>query len=185
MRTRLLVFVLAAGVAACGLVSSVSSAALRRMWGTSDETMKRASLTFLVFVTMLAASLLGGGAAQANGGARYDFRVFPRVGKPTTTFRISFTAPFPAIRADTDYFLEAVGPRRCPSLFEYAGVRVRRGDRVVLRLTSSDDLYFRSRRRWCRGSYVGFVNWSGPGLQERVIGYFSFGVGRFPVSLGG
>jgi hypothetical protein len=184
MRTRLLVFVLAAGVAACGLVSSVSSAALRRMWGTSDETMKRASLTFLVFVTMLAASLLGGGAAQANGGARYDFRVFPRVGKPTTTFRISFTAPFPAIRADTDYFLEAVGPRRCPSLFEYAGVRVRRGDRVVLRLTSSDDLFFRSRRRWCRGSYVGSVYHSNL-LQDRVIGYFSFGVGRFPVSLGG
>jgi hypothetical protein len=53
-------------------------------------------------------------------------------------------------------------------------------------LTASDDLYFGFRRRWCPGAYVGYVyraNLStGP---ETAIGYFSFGVGRNPVSLEG
>jgi hypothetical protein len=56
-----------------------------------------------------------------------------------------------------------------------------------MRLTAGDDLYLRSRRRWCPGSYVGSVYYSNPNLNEpdRFIGYFSFGVGRFPVSLEG
>ncbi len=55
-----------------------------------------------------------------------------------------------------------------------------------MRLTSLDDLYFKSRRRWCRGNYVGYVYHSVPrSLRDRVVGYFSFGVGRYPVSLGG
>ena len=146
------------------------------------EWAKRVRLMFLAVVSLTAALLTGGADAQANGGARYDFRVLPRVGTPATTFRVAFTAPFRG--SEDDYTLEAVGPRRCPSVYEYNRGEVRRGDRVVMRLTPSDDLYFRSRRRWCRGTYVGYVYY--PGLvYDRVIGYFSFGVGRFPVSLGG
>ena len=144
---------------------------------------KPARLMFVAAVGITGVLLTGGADAQANGGARYDFRVFPRVGTPATTFRVAFTAPF---RGGVDeYTLEAVGPRRCPSVFEFPRGLVRRGDRVVMRLTPSDDLYFRSRRRWCRGTYVGYVSYTPPAsLSDRVIGYFSFGVGRYPVSLG-
>ena len=62
--------------------------------------------------------------------------------------------------------------------------RVRRSQPVVLQLTALDDLYFGLRRTWCRGSYIGYVYYTSPGFQpDRLIGYFSFGVGRFPVSL--
>jgi hypothetical protein len=128
-----------------------------------------------------AQAVTGGSAAQAP---KYDFRVFPRVGTPTTTFRATFKAPFPADGVNTDYTLEGVGPRRCASVFEFSLGRVRRGDRVVLVLTPDDDLFLRSRPRWCPGSYVGYVYYAGPGFRTPLIGYFSFGVGRSPVSLG-
>lgn len=125
-----------------------------------------------------------GGDTQAEGQAKYNFRLFPRVGRPTTTFRATFKAPFPADGANTDYTLEGVGPRGCASVFEFTMGRVRRGQRVVLTLTALDDLYFGFRRTWCRGSYVGYVYYTSPGFQpDRLIGYFSFGVGRPPVSL--
>jgi hypothetical protein len=103
-----------------------------------------------------AQAVAGGGAAQAQRDARYDLRVFPRVGTPTTTFRAT--------------------------IFEFSLGRVRRGDRVTLTLTP-DDLFIRSRPRWCPGSYVGYVYYAGPGFRTPLIGYFSFGVGRAPVSL--
>ena len=137
---------------------------------------------------VLTAPATAGGTAQANGGAANDFRVFPRVGTPTTTFRVTFTAPLATDGDETDYTLEGVGPRRCASLFEFTTRPTRRGDRVVLRLTPSDDIYIPSggRERWCRGAYVGLVyfanNVSGP---DRYVGSFSFGVGRSPVSLEG
>ena len=149
----------------------------------ADAWAKRAQLTFVVAMTVLAAALIGGGDAQAYGAAKYDFRVFPRVGTPTTTFRVAFNAPYPADGDATYYSLEAVGPRRCANVFEFTGSTVSL-DRVVLKLTPSDDLYFGNRRRWCRGSYVGYVYYTSPAdLPDRLIGYFSFGVGRFPVSL--
>jgi hypothetical protein len=53
-------------------------------------------------------------------------------------------------------------------------------------LTPFEDLYFGNRRRWCRGSYVGYVYWTAPFYEpDRLIGYFEFGVRRSPVSLGG
>lgn len=70
----------------------------------------------------------------------------------------------------------------------------RRGDRVELALTAADDVFFHASRRqgaqrrrdadvrWCRGSYVGYVYFSGL-VSDRLIGYFSFGVGRSPVGL--
>ncbi|MET0513366.1 MAG: hypothetical protein ABW135_16990 [Thermoleophilaceae bacterium] len=153
---------------------------------TDADWAKRAHLTFVVGITVVAALLIGGGDAQANRGAKYDFRVFPRVGTPTTTFRVTFNAPFAADGVDTDYTLEAVGPRRCASVFEFTIRPTRRDDRVVLTLTASDDLFFGNRRRWCRGSYVGYVYYTTPGsLPNKLIGYLSFGVGRFPVSLAG
>ena len=152
---------------------------------TGSLTLLRAGRkrTYLMVVVAvgLSALLAGGGEALANGGARYDFRVSPRVGTPATTFRVTFSAPFPG-----EYTLEAVGPRRCASVFEITSGRIRRGDRVVMRLTAFDDLYFGTRRRWCPGSYVGYVYWTAPGFRpDRLIGYFRVGVGRFPVTLGG
>jgi hypothetical protein len=137
-------------------------------------------------VTVFAALATGGGVAHANGGAKYDFRVSPSVGTTTTTFRVTFSAPFRANGDDTEYTLEAVGPRRCASVFEISG-SVRRGDRVVMRLTPSDDILIPDRihRRWCRGAYVGYVYYTSADLDFRLIGYFSFGVGRSPVSLEG
>jgi hypothetical protein len=145
----------------------------------------RTPVACVVAVAVLVASAIGGSAAQANGGARYDFRSFPRVGTPTTTFRVVFSAPFAADGEDTDYFLEGVGPRRCPGLFEVTSGSVRRGDRVVLRLTPSDDIFIPAggRDRWCRGAYVGLVYYSNLLGSDRYIGSFSFGVGRSPVSL--
>jgi hypothetical protein len=138
----------------------------------------------LGLVVLLATVAVGGGVAEANGGAKYDFRFFPTVGTPTTMFRVTFSAPFRANDTDTWYALEAVGPRRCPSVFEFTGRRIRRGDRVVMRLTAFDDLFLNIRRTWCRGSYVGYVYFSGL-TADRIIGYFRFGVGRTPVSLEG
>ena len=135
-------------------------------------------------VALFASCVLGGGAAEANGGARYDFRMFPTVGKPTTSFRVTFTAPFRTDGNETYYTLEAVGPRRCPNVFEFTLNPTRRGDRVVMRLTPFDDLYFNTRRTWCRGGYVGYVYYSAPiDEPDKVIGYFRFGVERAPVSL--
>jgi hypothetical protein len=147
---------------------------------TAQNTLrKRARLCLL----LLAAALVPGGSdAQANGGEKYDFRVFPTVGTPTTTFRATFSAPFRANDEDTWYALEAVGPRGCPSVFEVTGRQIRRGDRVVMGLTPLDDLFLNTRRTWCRGSYVGYVYFFGE-TQDRIIGYFRFGVGRTPVSL--
>jgi len=135
-------------------------------------------------VALFASFVFAGGDAQANGGAKYDFRLFPSVGTPTTTFRVSFAAPFRADGEDTSYELEAVGPRGCPSIYEYTRGRVGRGDRVVMKLTPLDDLYLNTRRTWCRGSYVGYVYYFGK-TENRRIGYFRFGVGRTPVSLEG
>jgi hypothetical protein len=132
----------------------------------------------LGLVVLFATFVVGGAGAEANGGAKYDFRVFPSVGTPTTTFRVSFTAPF-RTNEDRSYFLEAVGPRGCPSIFASTGRRIRPGDGVVFELTPSKLDYSGDRRRWCRGSYIGFVTWD----VERLIGYFRFGVGRAPVSL--
>jgi|SRR5215211_1485730 len=139
----------------------------------------RAPLSLLALFTTF---VLAAAVAQANGGAKYDFRTFPTVGTPTTTFRVSFTAPSPINGNDTDYILEGVGPRGCPTLYEFVGHRVRRGDRVVMRLTAFDDLYFNERERWCRGSYVGYVYYSGTD-DDKLVGYVRFGVGRAPVSL--
>jgi hypothetical protein len=138
----------------------------------------------LAAATAGAQAVIDGRDAQADGRARYDFRVSPRVGAAATTFRATFNAPFRADGNETDYVLEGVGPRRCASLFEFTGP-VRRGQRVVMRLTPADDILLPSvRRRWCRGSYVGYVYYQTPGFQpNRFIGYFSFGVGRSPVSL--
>lgn len=137
-------------------------------------------LTVVVAIGVLAGMLFAGGDARANGGAKYDFRLSPRIGTPTTKFRATFSAPY-----EGEYVLEAVGPRRCASIFEFTSP-VDRGDRVVMRLTAFDDLYFGIRRRWCRGSYAGYVYWVAPADRpDRLIGYFVFGVGRSPVSLGG
>jgi hypothetical protein len=137
----------------------------------------------LTAATAGAQAFTGGGAGQAPESAKYGFRVFPRVGTPATTFRVTFTAPFPADGRNTDYTLEGVGPPRCASLFEFSQGRTRRGDRVVLTLTPDDDLFLRIRPRWCPGSYVGYVYHAGPAFRTPLIGYFSFGVGRSPVSL--
>jgi hypothetical protein len=150
----------------------------------ADAWAKRAQLTFGVAITVLAATVIGGGDAQANGGAKYDFRVHPRVGTPTTTFRVKVTAPLRTNGDLIDYTLQAVGPRRCPALFDFTLRPIRRGARVVMELTPSNTLEFRAgnRRTWCPGSYVGYVYHSGLN-HNTIIGYFSFGVGRFPVSL--
>jgi hypothetical protein len=140
-----------------------------------------------------AKAVIDAGDAQTDGRAKYDFRVTPRVGKATTTFRATFNAPFRSDGEDSNYFLEGVGPPRCPQLLEITLEPTRRGDRVELALTAADDLFFAYRRqradkrrdaevRWCRGSYVGYVYFSGL-ASDRFIGYFSFGVGRSPVSL--
>jgi hypothetical protein len=149
-------------------------------WTPQKALTKRARLCLVV---LAAALVLGGSDAQANGGARYHFRVFPTVGTPTTMFRATFIAPFRANDQDTWYALEAVGPRGCPSIFEVTGRPIRRGDRVVMRLTAFDDLFLNTRRTWCRGSYIGYVYFSGE-TMDRTVGYFRFGVGRRPVSLG-
>lgn len=141
----------------------------------------------LVALTLVAVSGSVAADAQANGGAKHDFRVFPKVGALTTTFRVTFTAPYRTDGVNSDYTLEGIGPRRCPILFDFTFAPTRRGERVVMRLTASDDLYLTSRQRWCPGSYVGAVYWTNPDLDkpDRFVGYFSFGVGRFPVSLEG
>jgi hypothetical protein len=153
-----------------------------------------AVIGLLAAATAGAQAVVGGSDAQVAAGAKYDFRVFPRVGTATTTFRVTFNAPYRTDGEDSDYFLEGVGPPRCPQLFEATVEPTRRGDRVELELTAANDLFlaFQRRRaqgqrdaavRWCRGSYVGYVYWSGL-ATTRFIGYFSFGVGRSPVSLG-
>ena len=138
----------------------------------------------LGLAALIAACAFGGAGAQANGGAKHDFRLSPSIGTPTTTFRVSFSAPF---RTDPEeefeYIVEGVGPRRCPNLFDFTVRRYHRGDRVVITLTPRD-LYFNNRRTWCRGAYVGYVYFSGAS-QDTIIGYFRFGVGRAPVSLEG
>jgi hypothetical protein len=120
--------------------------------------------------------------------ARYGLRVTPSVGKPTTTFKVSFRAPLAAVGAESDYVLEGIGPPGCASIFEYRET-ARRGERVVLRLTPDDDILLPERlhRRWCRGSYVAVVYWSSETGAEtdRLLGVLSFGVGRSPISLTG
>jgi hypothetical protein len=138
-------------------------------------------ITRVLLVTALAiasVSALTTSAAEA----KYRFRLTPHVGRSTTTFKAIFRAPLATDGLDTDYYLEAVGPPACPSIFELSGA-VQAGQRVVLRLTPADDIMITYRKRWCRGSYIGYVYWSGPD-SDKMIGYFRFGVGRRPVSLG-
>lgn len=135
----------------------------------------------------VATALVVGGALVASAPvaeARYGFKFGPLMGTPKTTFKATFRAPLPVNGIDTDYHLEAIGPRRCLSIFELTGEKPR-GRRIVMRLTPADDILIpaRTRRRWCRGSYVGFVIYSSLSGTDRVIGSFSFGVGRAPVSL--
>jgi hypothetical protein len=119
--------------------------------------------------------------------AKYGFKASPRVGGPTTTFRLSFVAPFAANGRNAEYFVEGIGPSsRCPEIYDFGGHAVR-GRREVLRLTPRDDIVLARRSRWCRGSYVGVVYFQDTtsNSDNVLIGYFSFGVGRFPISLGG
>jgi hypothetical protein len=139
----------------------------------------RAPLTLLALFTTF---VLAAAVAQAAEAAKYNFTTFPTVGKPGTAFRVSFTAPAAIDGNNTDYILEGVGPRGCPTLYEFVGHRVSRGDRVVMRLTAFDDLYFNERQLWCRGSYFGYVYYSGTS-DDKLVGYVRFGVGRVPVSL--
>ncbi len=137
---------------------------------TQDARMKRLRVGVLALLATLVFSVA---ADQANA------KIAPRVGTPTTTFRVSFTAPF---AADDGYVLRGVGPRRCPSFFESTGPSDR-GERVVMRLTPRD-VFLRDRRRWCRGSYVAYVySIAVEDRAETLVGYFRFGVGRAPVSL--
>jgi hypothetical protein len=152
------------------------------MTGSVQRQTARRTRARLGLVALCATIVILGSGAEANGGAKYDFRFFPTVGTPTTMFRVTFSAPFRANDEDTWYALEAVGPRGCPSVFEVTGRAIRHGDRVEMRLTPFDDLFLNTRRTWCRGSYVGYVYFSGE-TQDRIIGYFRFGVGRTPVSL--
>ena len=154
---------------------------------TTHRTRGKRALFWLVVLG--AALALAESDSQANGGAKYDFKMFPSIGTPTTAFRVTFSAPFRADGDATTYELEAVGPRGCPSVYEYLPRKgalssglIRRGDRVVMRLTPFDDLYLNDCRTWCRGSYVGYVYYSGI-ESDRRIGYFRFGVGRSPASL--
>ena len=154
------------------------------MTGSVPSQGARWSRACLGLAALLGSLALGGGGAHANGGAKYDFRAFPTIGTTTTTFRVTFSAPFRTDGVETDYTLEATGPRRCPNIFEFTLLPIRRGERVVMRLTPFDDLYFNYRRTWCRGSYVGYVYYTAPiDKPDKVIGYFRFGVGRAPVSL--
>jgi hypothetical protein len=138
-------------------------------------------ITRLLLVTALAlASVFALATSAAE--AKYGFRLTPHVGRSNTTFKAIFRAPLATDGSDTDYYLEGVGPPACPSLFELSGA-VQAGQRVVLRLTPSNDIMITYRRRWCRGSYIGYVYWSGLD-SDKMIGYFRFGVGRRPVSLG-
>ena len=116
-------------------------------------------------------------------GAKYDFQVSPSVGTPRTTFKVSFRAPFSADGIRRSYDLSAIGPPGCVQVYEFAS-RVRRGRRVVMRLTPLDDILLPTRliTRWCRGAYVGYVDFTGP-RRSLVIGTFSFGVDHQPVNL--
>jgi hypothetical protein len=167
---------------------------LSRVAQASNVVHGRSATRSLAVVAVLAALPAGataearqavrGGEAQAVAQAKYNFRLSPRVGTPTTTFRATFKAPFPADGVNTDYTLEGVGPPGCASVWQFTRGPVRRGQRVVLRLIAVNSLYFGFRRTWCRGSYVGYVYYTSPGFQpDRLIGYFSFGVGKPPVSL--
>jgi hypothetical protein len=143
---------------------------------------KRTAAAIISILAIAAGTQAPAAAAQEGAG----LKAFPRIGKPRTIFRVSFTAPFAANGRNTDYLLEAVGPRNCASVFEFSGP-VERGEKVVMRLTPFDDIVLPGiRRRWCRGSYVGYVYYQTPGFEpNKMIGYFRFGVGRAPVSLEG
>lgn len=136
----------------------------------------------LTALTVVAALAFGPPAAEAKN----QFQLSPRVGGPKTEFKATFVAPATVNGKATDYLLEAVGPPGCASLFEYAGA-VQKGARVTMTLTPHDDIVLPdpSPRRWCRGSYIGFVYLSRPVQANLMVGYFGFGVGRQPVSLGG
>jgi hypothetical protein len=140
--------------------------------------MRTVRLLLITALALVSALALTTTAAEA----KYGFRLTPHVGKSRTTFKAIFTAPLATDGEWTDYYLEAVGPPACASIFELSGA-VQAGQRVVLRLTPSNDIMITNRLRWCRGSYVGYVYWSGEDF-DKMIGYFRFGVGRWPVSLG-
>jgi hypothetical protein len=124
-----------------------------------------AALTFFVGVS----------TAQA---AKYDFRVSPRVGKPTTAFVVSFKAPYAADGDVREYFLDAIGPPKCAQLFDFSG-RAILGQRERLRLTPQDVALPTFRSRWCRGRYVGVVTYDDdtkPNSAPTYIGYVRFRV---------
>ena len=143
--------------------------------------MRRLFLTLIALVGLMLALAL---PAEA----RYDLRVTPKVGNPTTTFTVSFRAPWAAVGSESDYLLEGIGPPGCAQLFEFRET-ARRGERVRMRLTPADDITLPARlhRRWCRGSYVALVYWASEtgNTSDRLVGVVSFGVGRRPVSLRG
>jgi hypothetical protein len=127
-----------------------------------------------VMAGLLVACLFVAPAAEA----KYGLKVSPRVGGPRTVFKVSFVAPIAVDGAESEYWLEGIGPPLCPALIEFSG-RAGRGKRVVLRLTPRDDLspFTNVRRvvRWCRGTYVGVVYLSND--TDFLIGRFRFRVG--------
>jgi hypothetical protein len=150
----------------------------------NNNSVRGAALIRAVLPALLAVVTLTLGAAEAH--AKYGFNVTPKVGTRTTAFTVTFRAPFTVDGMNTEYLLEAVGPPACASVFDFSGA-ARRGRRVTLHLTPQDDVFLPSwiHHRWCRGAYVGYVYYQAPGMQpNRVIGYFSIGVGRSPVKLG-
>ena len=121
------------------------------------------------------------GVATVAAAQPYGVRgVYPEVSGVRTTFTVSFRAPFAANRAGTFYDVTLRGPGRCRHVFEATLGRVRRGERVVIRLTPSSIEPLRTRRRWCPGRYRGVLEFcpcaQGDPRPIRVLARVSFRV---------
>jgi NAD(P)-dependent dehydrogenase (short-subunit alcohol dehydrogenase family) len=113
---------------------------------------------------------------------KYGVRLSPRVGGPHTVFIATFAAPFDANalvdneRNATSYQIEAFGPPGCAGSFDGTLRRIRRGQRVTLRLGRSDiAVPHAGVRRWCPGSYIANVTYVGH-QDEVLLGNFGFRV---------
>ena len=129
-----------------------------------------------VALVVAALGLVGGADARFHN----TRETYPRVGGVRTSFFVSFRAPFAAGRAGSFYDVTLRGPGRCRRVFDATLGPIRRGERVVLRLTPSTIEPLGTRRRWCPGRYRGVIEFcpcaQGDPRPIRVLGRVSFRV---------
>ena len=141
------------------------------------------SFRAVALCTAVTATSLLAGPAVAD--AHHDFRIAPKVGKPKTRFKLTFTADLTEVGSAEDplefYIAHIRGPRGCRDVEGFLDVPAVTGQpaRIALRPTTAI-FPLHSRSTWCPGRYRGSMRFchcaTGDTRPDVVFKRFSFKV---------